>query len=288
MSPRANDPHRDRPNPARPTWMPSPRLIWFAASLSLLAGCARQHSRETPAIPPPEPAPAPVDPHTPAPEPPTLREVFPGIRVDAQQRTIEFDGIVPIDAHDPVTPIVYLEMFACPPDTHEHEALVMANIGASHLHAALLLAGFQPGHPGHIDETPQGRVVIEPEGDALDVRLIWTDDAGPHECRADEWIIHEQTGERLSDHPRAGWVFAGSRIAIRGGREVYDADGTGHLISLATWGDDTIAWADAFSPWVAIDLPVWIADGARVPKFGTPVTVRVTSPHDLQRDPHGR
>ena len=79
--------------------------------------------------------------------------------------------------------------------------------------------------------------------------------------------------------PREGteprWVFAGSVIATRQGREVYDADGAGTLIGLCTFGSEVIAWHDTFSPEAAVDEPVWIADPKKVPAPGTAVVVRI-------------
>ena len=41
----------------------------------------------------------------------------------------------------------WLEQVACAPATREHESLVVVNAKPSHIHAALLMAGFEPGTP---------------------------------------------------------------------------------------------------------------------------------------------
>ena len=75
-------------------------------------------------------------------------DAFPYVRVDRAAGVVEFDGIVPIDAHDPKTPLVFLEEFVCTPDSREYESLVVTKAKPSHVHAALLLAGGLAGKPG--------------------------------------------------------------------------------------------------------------------------------------------
>ncbi|MFI4896945.1 MAG: YdjY domain-containing protein [Phycisphaerales bacterium JB059] len=211
-----------------------------------------------------------------------LREVFEHVRVDAERRVVEFDGIVPIDAHHKETPDVYLEVVACTKGTREHEALVMTEARPSHVHAALLLIGLEPGAPGA--PSGRGREAIAPTGDPVEVRIAYVSEGGDEvEADAAGWIVHAETGEAFET---AGWVFSGSRIVTHRGREVYDADGTGLVIGLAMFGNArvsapamggaTVALADGFSPEAGVAEPVWIANRERVPRFGTRVVVRVT------------
>ena len=76
--------------------------------------------------------------------------------------------------------------------------------------------------------------------------------------------------------PGSGWVFAGSRMREFRGREVYDADGTGQLIGLHTFGSETIAWTRVESPEASVQEPLWLANNDVVPEIGAPVTVRVS------------
>lgn len=211
-----------------------------------------------------------------------LREVFEHVRVDAERRVVEFDGIVPIDAHHEETPDVYLEVVACTKGTREHEALVMTEARPSHLHAALLLIGLEPGAPGA--PRGRGREAIAPTGDPVEVRIAYVNEAGEEvESDAAAWIRHAETGEAFETR---GWVFSGSRIVTHRGREVYDADGTGLVIGLAMFGNArvsapsmggaTLALSDGFNPEAGVDEPVWIANRDRVPKFGTRVVVRLS------------
>ncbi len=245
------------------------RTLVRLAALCSLAGCTARPN--APATKPPTdakdapPAVAPDD---------GWVEAFPGVRVSVARRAVEFEGIVPIDCHHPETPDVYLEVIVCTPDTREHEALVMTRALPSHVHAALLLAGLNPGEPGRFVPDDQGRLLrVPPRGDTVRV-LLFTGDDGAASPTSD-WVVNVKTGRRLSDETAGGWVFAGSRIVERQGRERYDADGEGALVGLHTFGAEVIAWRAVYNPESVIDEPEWIANRSLVPPFGTPVRVRI-------------
>lgn len=203
---------------------------------------------------------------------PVWREVFPGVRLAAGLRAVEFDGIVPIDAHDPKTPLVFLEQIACRPDSKEHEALVMSDALASHIHAALLLTGLEPGSTGSWSWDGDVLTTVPPSGGALRVEVIHREEGGVVRAWSpNDWIVNERTGE----HPSFRWVFAGSRIMRRGGVDRYDADGTGLLVGLTTFGSEVIAASTVISHEAQVQAPEWIADARVVPRFGTPVVVRL-------------
>lgn len=212
-----------------------------------------------------------------------MREVFPGVRADVKAKVVEFDGEVPIDCHDPKTPLVYLEVMVCTPDTKEHETLVVTKAKPSHVHAALLACGFNPGKPGSwtwnaAEKKLESRAPI---GDALDVFIAYTNAEGKEvEARASEWVTSAPPQEGRTFEPRepekkGWWVFAGSTTATRAGREVYDADGTGTLIGLTTFGMETVAWRDVISHEASVQEPEWVANATLVPKVRTKVVVRI-------------
>jgi hypothetical protein len=248
--------------------------------------------RESTAPPPPPPASRPAaiparpsEPtRHPQGQPPAeagMRELFPGIRVDLTTHAVEFDGTVPIDAHDPRAPRVYLEVTVCTPDTKEHEALVVARARPSDVHAALLAAGLKPGAPGAWEWKDQKLISLPPSGDPVDVTFITTaPDGTKKQERATDWIVNADTGAPFaapSSPGGAGFLFAGSLVRTRQGQQVYDADGAGTLIGLCTFGAETIAWNRLISPDSETQEPVWIADARRVPPAGTPVTVRISA-----------
>jgi len=201
-------------------------------------------------------------------------EAFPGVRLDRAARTVEFDGEVPIipDAGDGT--VVFLEVMVCVRDTKEHEALVVTDVRPSHVHAALLALGLEPGEPGgwrRADDTVRG---YPPHGPAVRVEFVYQRDGEEVVEPAASWVKRDDNGERLEERP---WVFAGSRMMDRGGGEQYDADGTGLLVGLTTFGSEVVAYPRLYAHDSAIEEPVWIADPERAPGFETPVTVRLTA-----------
>lgn len=187
---------------------------------------------------------------------------------------MEFDAEVAIDAHDPRTPDVYLELIACTPDTREHESLVVTRVPPSLIHAALLAIGAEPGAPGSVWLGEDGSVQRrEATGDAVRVEFI-VGEGGPQDPAS--WVVRSEGGEGLAGSAAwGGLVFAGSRIVQRGGRTWYDADGTGTVIGLTTFGSEVIAPVRAISHEAAIDEPAWIARREAVPARGAAVRVRV-------------
>ncbi len=207
-------------------------------------------------------------------EPAALAEVFPHVRAIPDGGVVEIDGFVPIDCHDPETPDVYLEVIVCARDTREHEALVATGARPAHIHAALLLAGIGPGAPGRFEWTDDGVVRHAPTGEGLRVEILVP---GSPELPTDprEWI-RDHNGQSLTSQDASGWVFAGSREVMREGRLRYDADGTGQIVGLHTFGSEVVAWTRVEHPDSAVDEPEWLADARMVPELGTAVVVRLT------------
>lgn len=200
---------------------------------------------------------------------------FPHLIIDAEHRFIEFDGLVPIDAHDPDAPRVYLEQVVCGRDSKEHESLVVSDAKASHIHAALLLLGLEPGKPAtfEADESERGWKSNPPEGPQVEVEFRWVDDTGvEHTAHPSAWIIGLK-GEAFEKGP---WVFAGSRFVARGGEERYDADYAGTIVGLVTFGSEVLAWPKVLHNQAELEEPEWIAHKDHVPVRGTKVTVRLT------------
>jgi len=214
------------------------------------------------------------------PDPPGTREVFAGVRINTDDRTVAFDGYVPLDAHDPETPIVYLELVACTPDTREHESLVATTAKPSHIHAAMLLIGLEPGSPGAFEfNRESGRYLpVAPRGPRVSVTITYVDSSGAQVTSpAAAWVIDQRSGETLAPldgtDPTVGWIFSGSKVVEFRGASFYDADGSGTLIGLTTFGTETISWIDVYSHQASIQDPSWIANGDLVPRRGTPVEV---------------
>lgn len=280
--------------------------IWTAVMAVMIGGCAGPGQAPAPAPaaddhmhPVPTAAQSPAVPPTageqpPAPPPAGPREVLPGVRLDLSARTVEFDGVVPIDAHDPDAPNAYLELMVCTADTREHESLVVTRVKAAHVHASLLMLGLSPGAPGLVEFDDRGPIVTQPSGPSVSVRVRWTTpDGAARTCDLHEWVVSARDGRRFGapgpDQPGVrlpgGFCFAGSRSVRRldqtTGRMVdaYEGDGAGTLVGLCTFGSETIAWRQVISPDAGAQEPEWIADRRIVPRAGTPVTI-VIEPRD--------
>lgn len=201
------------------------------------------------------------------------KALFPGVRVDIDARVVEIDGKVPIRLDDPRAPRVYLELIACIPDTKEHEVLVVTAVKPSHVHAALLAIGLNPGKPATWRDEGNTVVPVAPEGDAVTLEFVYTDREGKAVVDSpSKWILNAKTNEPW---PAGNWVFAGSLMKVRQGKEVYEADGAGTVIGLTSFGTEVLAWPVVVSPDSQIAPPEWIADAKHVPPMDTVVTIRM-------------
>ncbi|MEQ1787919.1 MAG: YdjY domain-containing protein [Acidimicrobiales bacterium] len=199
-------------------------------------------------------------------------------------KVVEFDATVPLDAHDKETPIVFLELVACAPDTREHESIVLTKAKASQIHAAMILIGLKPGTPGRIDATGPKIEFVPATGDAVTIELHWRDAGGiERRARPEDWIMNLRDSRALGTEPGrpGGWLFAGSRFvnvtdpATGLKAEVYAADPGGTIIGLTTFGTETIAWRETFSPDSGLSTPEWITRNDAVPPINTPMRVQV-------------
>ncbi|MFG0292751.1 MAG: YdjY domain-containing protein [Phycisphaerales bacterium JB050] len=208
------------------------------------------------------------------------RKLFPHVRINTQDRWLELDGFVPIDVNDPDAPLVYLEQFVCARESpeiaasKEHESLVSTNAKASHIHAGLLLLNLEPGSPTKWRTEEDGSITaIDPTGSELRVEFIWTDEDGQtHSVKPQDWVRHFETKERF---PEGHWVFSGSKFVDYGRGEVYDADHSGLIVGLTSFGGEVVSWHSAIHHDSGVATPVWSANNDTVPKFKTPVRVRL-------------
>ena len=75
--------------------------------------------------------------------------------------------------------------------------------------------------------------------------------------------------------PPSRFVFAGSRFRTdqRTGVERYIADGSGSIVGLVTFGDETISAVDVIPDQVEVSPAVWEVFVGRMPPPGTEVTI---------------
>jgi hypothetical protein len=225
----------------------------------------------------------------PTPVPPS--QLFPLITFDRADSAIIID--CESIAHAPAdrSRIVFLEVLACNPNTREHESLLITRARPSHLHAALLLLGIQPGSPGRWEWINQDLRTIAPTGPFLRVDVRWTSEGTTRTAPIADWVIHATTESTLAKpttaHPAPAFLFAGSQVItlrsprpapassaepmLPAGSEQYAADLSGTLVGLTAFGDEPIAWSAMYSPEAAVEEPRWIARPGVVPPVGTAV-----------------
>ncbi len=223
--------------------MPGRPLLLAAASL--FAGCASRPGVEVAALP--------VRP-------------FEGVTVLTEAHEVRIDAVACLDEG-------WLEQVACSPGTREHESLIVVKALPSQVHAALLLAGFEPGAPGRWTQDGTDLRLEPPTGDRLEVFVSYVKDGAAVEEPIGAWIT-DDGGARFPEVP---WVFGGSVIARNpewmGPGEHYVADQTGSIIGLVTFGDEVIGWSTVMSDQEAVQPLEWkVGD---VPPVGTPVVLIV-------------
>ena len=126
-----------------------------------------------------------------------------------------------------------LEMFACPRQTKEHEAVVSVHAPASQVHATLLAVGHEPGQPMLWLEK-----YYPATGPLMQVELWWTDKDGKLvKRRAQEMIRNTKTGKAMA----CDFVFAGSEKVYDPyeKKDIYMAD-YGPMINVANQPDAMI------------------------------------------------
>ena len=231
-------------------------------------------------------------------------DVFPHVRINRAQKSVEFDGIVAWDFHDADAPRTELELLVClPMRDKEHESLVQSKAKGAHVHAALLMLGLEPVSPGRIDfgEGKDDKVSkYAPVGPLVKATFIYVKDgkevtADPRDWFTDEigeraWEEQKRRraeehgpGRRRIDEPERypfELVFGGSKIGPMrdesGNKvDVYFADATGALIGLCTFGSEVIGNNSVVSPDSGVDVPRFVAKNDAIPPANTPVRVRV-------------
>ena len=96
-----------------------------------------------------------------------------------------------------------LEQFMTRKRTKEHEAILVADVDASKIHAGLLLAGAEPGSP--VKFQPK---FAPPKGTVIKVTVQYKDGDKTVRRPAQEWVRDMKTKKDLA----IDWVFGGSRL----------------------------------------------------------------------------
>ncbi len=199
---------------------------------------------------------------------PVVLKPFAGIVVRPDQATVEIQAWTCLEAG-------WLEQVACSPNSREHESLVVVKAKPSEVHAALLLAGFEPGKPGTWSYVDDELKFTEPTGELLSVLVRFQDSSGDTRQEPINAWIQDHRGQH--DFPDEPWVFGGSALQKNpqwmGPGEHYVADMTGSIIGLVTFGDEVIGFRRIIADQDAVQPPSWEVRTDHVPPRGTEVTL---------------
>jgi hypothetical protein len=175
--------------------------------------------------------------------------------IDKKQRQVLVDGYVSLREG-------YLEMFACPVGTKEHESIVAVRSRAATVHAALLAVGAMVGHP--VQHRPE---FAPPTGTEIEIEVRWIDNNGEWQsARAQDWIRDVRTKEPM----KQPWVFAGSGFWVdeSNGKKYYMAE-QGDLICVSNFTSATLDVPIESSQ--SNDGLLFEANPDKIPELGLPV-----------------
>ncbi|MBG84275.1 MAG: hypothetical protein CMJ40_07005 [Phycisphaerae bacterium] len=215
-------------------------------------------------------APGSVDPSNPGPSSSVASkwiELQPGLTICPEDRAVEIEAEICLDSG-------WLEQVMCGPGTREHESIMVTAVSPSAVHAALLAVGMQSGSPGLWTQSDGEIIETPPTGSVVDV-LVAVDGS-------DEWSSVNSWIEGDSGRPLEGeWVFGGSFMRavdeVPSGYSRYEADLSGSIVGLVTFGDETIGLSRVIPDQVAIEPAEWKIREGSVPAIGSSIRVRIRS-----------
>lgn len=215
---------------------------------------------------------------------------LPGLVIDFERQCVDLEATVCLDEG-------FLELVACTRGSKEHESIVAVAASPLHIHTALLLLGANNGNPAmrkQVGEEATRWVDVLPSGDPIDVYFVVKNSDGnklqrpvsdfitrsqgaPDESDVDD---HRQANEADKDNkfPQT-FLFAGSHLHDSGkGPRQYLADLSGHVISIATFGDALLCLPGVQSH--ANGALAWRVNPKHLPKVGTNITLRLRPKKD--------
>jgi hypothetical protein len=180
------------------------------------------------------------------------------LEIDGKKRRVLVDAYVCLRQGQ-------LEQLLTKKRTKEHEAVLAADLDARHLHAALIAAGAEPGHP--VKFRPK---YLSPTGTPIKITLEYMDQGKTVRVPARDWIRNIKTKKPLD----TDWVFAGSVLIPNPDspkKTPFYAANEGDVICIANF--DTALLDVPFSSSKENDALGFQAWTERIPPEGTPVTV---------------
>jgi hypothetical protein len=205
-----------------------------------------------------------------------IRAIFPHITIDPADRRVDVEAVVCLGEG-------FLELVACGKDSKEHESLVMVEAKPSHIHAALLLIGAQAGNPAMrkaINEERTRWANIPPRGEPVKVSLVLAKEGGESvERPISDFITPSEDESGLREAVAAGekfpdtFLFVGSQMQGEGEEKQYFGDYSGHVISIATFGDEVLSLSEVHAQ--DNGSLAWQIKSESLPAIGTKVILRL-------------
>jgi len=207
---------------------------------------------------------------------------LPGLVVNKEDRCVDLDATVCLRRGP-------LELIACTRGTKEHESIVAVEAKPIHIHTALLLLGVQAGNPAMrkpLDEKGTRWIDVPPRGGAVDVFLVVKDKDGKtverpisdfikHSDHGGQGMPADNKGDKDADRfPTHTFLFAGSILHGDGeGPRRYLCDQSGHLISIATFGDEVLCLPEVHSS--ENGALMWSIEPTHLPALGSKIILRL-------------
>jgi len=189
-----------------------------------------------------------------------------GLTVNLEEKYVDLEAKVCLRSAE------FLEMFACTPDTREHESLLVLEAEPSMIHVGLLLLGLEPGKPLHYDRSFDPPKLVPATGPEIGVYVVYTVAGREREVPANRWVTDSSTEEMMKDNT---WLFAGSVTSEVEGKKVYLADINGSALSLVNFGDDLLTLPNKMTQANESHGKVWTPRTDAIPKVGTEVRLRL-------------
>lgn|GEM_PF-686600 len=235
----------------------SPAAVFAAAAvawMAVVAACA-----QPPAGDGKDDLRSPTPPSTGEREPRRVRFAT-GVLIDWSVPLVEMEAIVVLRQGA-------LELFACSPQTREHESILCVRARPRDVFHAMGLIGLESGNPIRYDA--EKNVWHPPAGAKLSLRVEYQAEGKTHIVPASEWLVDVETKKT----PKSlEWIFSGSRT-FGSGRFGADADGT--VVCVVDFDTALIAAAGLHS---AENESLWlVARTDRIPPVGTPCKLLISA-----------
>lgn len=197
---------------------------------------------------------------------PEARPFVPGVWINWAARQVEVEAYV-------VMREGMLELFACSPQTKEHESILRVEAQPTHIYQAMGLLGIEAGRPPYWDPKAQRGHAATGSRLTIDVRYQW--DGEVRTDKAHRWMRNARDNEPA---PPTQWVFSGS-VRTERGRLTADMEGT--VICLVDFESALVSLPQSYS---ANNEMLWLAPNAdRIPPLGSPCMLLLKAVPDCRR-----